>query len=161
MQTVAGDVFREAMSRVAGHVQIIATAGKAGLGGATVTAVAPVSDAPPSLLVCLNSASSTLVLIRENGIFSVNALAAEHEPVARVFSGAGGLVGPQRFRTGDGWSLSGRLPRLDHALAYAECVVTDMTLVGSHVVLIGRVEVATAGPDPAPLLYHRRGYRST
>jgi flavin reductase len=155
---VSGATFREAMSRVAGHVQIIATGGPAGLSGVTATAATPVSDAPPSMLVCLNAGSATLDKIRGNGVFSVNALAASHEAIARIFSGEGGVTGAQRFRSGDGWDMSRRAPLLSGAMAHLVCAVTDMTAVGSHVVLIGRVEAAAAGADALPLMYHRRAY---
>jgi flavin reductase len=154
----SGPAFREAMSRIASHVTIVATSGPGGLGGVTVTAVTPVSDAPPSILICLNADSRTLEKIRRNGVFCVSALAAQHEAVAQVFSGGGGLDGPQRFRTGDGWIMEGRSPRLRDALAAVECAVADITPVGTHVVLIGRVETAHEGPDLPPLMYHRRRY---
>ncbi len=154
----SGAGFRDAMSRVAGHVHIIATSGPAGLGGVTATAVTSVSDAPPSMLVCLNANSVTLQRIRENGVFSINALAASHEAAARVFSGGGGLEGAQRFRQDDGWLMDGLSPRIKDALAQFQCEVADITAVGSHVVLVGRVVSAAAGADLPPLMYHRREY---
>lgn len=157
-QAASGVDFREAMSRIASHVTLVATSGPAGLGGVTATAVMPVSDAPPSLIVCLNAGSRTLAKIRENGVFCVSALAAQHEPVARIFAGEGGFEGTQRFRQGDGWLMDGRAPRLKDALSALECSIADMTPVGTHVVLIGRVEAAHAGPDLPPLMYHRRQY---
>ncbi len=150
--------FREAMSRVAGHVHVITTQGAGGLSGVTATAVSSVSDAPPSMLVCLNADSTTLGRMRANGVFGINVLAAPHEGVARAFSGEGGLEGAQRFRRDDGWEMSGRAPILPDALASFICSVTDATHVGSHVILIGRVEQANAGPDKPPLIYHRRQY---
>jgi flavin reductase (DIM6/NTAB) family NADH-FMN oxidoreductase RutF len=155
---VSGALFREAMSRVAGHVHVIATGGSAGLSGVTATAVTSVSDAPPSMLVCLNAGSRTLEHIRANGRFSINTLPASMEALARVFAGEGGLTGAQRFRAEDGWDMSARSPRLRQAMASFDCAVTDVTDVGSHVILIGRVEAAHAGDDVPPLMYHRREY---
>jgi flavin reductase len=156
--TVDGHAFREAMSRVAGHVHVIATGGPAGLSGVTATAVTSVSDAPPSMLVCLNAGSRTLEHIRANGRFSINTLPASLEAVARVFAGEGGLTGAQRFRADDGWDFAAAAPRLRQAMASFDCAVTDMTDVGSHVILIGRVEAARAGDNVPPLMYHRREY---
>jgi flavin reductase len=157
-QAEAGAAFREAMSRVAGHVHVIATGGRSGLSGVTATAVSSVSDAPPSMLVCLNAGSRTLGHIRDNGVFSINTLSAAQEAVARIFAGEGGLEGAQRFRAGDAWDFTLPAPRLGNAMASFACAVTDLTDVGSHVVLIGRVELAVAGPDVPPLIYHRRQY---
>jgi flavin reductase len=153
-----GTAFREAMSRVAGHVHVIATGGKSGLSGVTATAVSSVSDAPPSMLVCLNAGSRTLGHIRDNGVFSISALSAAQESVARIFAGEGGLEGAQRFRAGDGWDFARPVPRLVAAMAFFACTVTDITEVGSHVVLIGQVDLALAGDDLPPLIYHRRQY---
>jgi flavin reductase len=146
------------MSRIAGHVHIVATGGPAGLGGVTATAVTSVSDSPPSLLVCLNGASATLEKIRSNGVFSINALAASQMSAARAFAGEGGLEGAQRFRRDDGWQMDGRAPVLPSALASFICTVNDITPVGGHVILIGRVEQARAGEDHPPLMYQRRQY---
>jgi len=155
-----GARFREAMSRVAEQVHVIATQGSAGLGGATATAVASVSDAPPSLLVCLNAASSTLERIRTNRVFSVNVLSAGQREIADIFAGARGLEGPDRFRSGDGWSMAGGAPVLPGALSSFDCRVTDMTAIGSHVVVFGEVDrIAVGGEEPA-LLYRRRRYET-
>jgi flavin reductase len=158
VRTASGTAFREAMSRVAGHVHVVATGGKAGLAGVTATAVSSVSDAPPSMLVCLNAGSRTLTNIRGNGVFSINALAARHEPMGRIFAGEGGVEGAQRFRAGDGWDFTQAAPRLTEAMAFFSCAVSDITEVGSHVILIGRVDEAIAGGDLPPLIYHRRQY---
>ncbi len=157
-KTVDGQLFREAMSRIAGHVHVVATGGPAGLSGVTATAVTSVSDAPPSMLVCLNAGSRTLEHIRINGRFGINALPAAMEAAARIFAGEGGFSGAQRFRAEDGWDLATPAPRLRQAMAYFDCAVTDMTVVGTHVILIGRVEAALAGDDVPPLMYHRREY---
>ncbi len=156
----AGARFREAMSRVAEQVHVIATRGPAGLGGATATAVASVSDAPPTLLVCLNAASSTLARIRDNGVFSVNVLAGAQKDVAEIFAGSRGLEGEARFRPGDGWSMDGLAPVLGNALSSFDCRVTGLSAVGSHVVIFGAVETIAVGGEEPPLLYHRRRYET-
>ncbi len=153
-----GARFREAMSRVAEQVHVVATRGSAGLGGATATAVASVSDAPPTVLVCLNAASSTLARIRANGVFSVNVLSAGQREVAEIFAGAKGLEGEARFRPQDGWSMAGGAPVLSGALSSFDCRLTQCTPVGSHVVVFGLVEAIAVGGEEPPLLYHRRRY---
>src|SRR3712207_7651316 len=50
-------LFREGMSRVAGAVHVVTTDGPAGRAGFTATAIAPVTDSPASLLVCVNTKS--------------------------------------------------------------------------------------------------------
>jgi flavin reductase len=148
------------MSRVAEQVHVVATRGAAGLGGATATAVASVSDSPPTLLVCLNAASGTLTRIRANGVFSVNVLSSAQQEIAAIFAGGLGLEGEARFRVSDGWSSDGLAPVLAGALSSFNCRVTDLTAVGSHVVVFGAVEAIAVGGEEPPLLYHRRRYET-
>jgi flavin reductase len=157
--TLSGVAFRDAMSRVAGAVHIIATDGKAGLGGATATSVTSVSASPPSLLLCLNQTSRTLDRIRENGVFSVNVLSAEQRDVADIFAGATGLEGAARFRVSHGWRMGDGPPILQTALVVLVCQLESMVPVGSHMVVIGTVLQAEVGGDQPPLIYHRRAYK--
>ena len=67
-------VFREAMSRLGAAVHIVTTSGKAGRAGFTATAVASVSDSPPTVLVCLNRKSQiTPDHAREQGVLRQHA----------------------------------------------------------------------------------------
>lgn len=151
--------FREAMSRVAGAVHLVATDGPAGRGGLTATAVTSVTDTPPTLLACVNATSRSARLIRENGVFSVNTLAIEHEAIAKRFAQSA-LGMDERFALGD-WSAGpGGAPWLRGALANFALDVVDLRQVGSHLVVIGTVRAATSGALSPPLVYHRRGYHS-
>lgn len=157
---VTDKAFRDAMSRVAGAVHVVATDGKAGLGGATATSVTSVSASPPSLLVCLNQASQTFERIRANGVFSVNVLAAGQRDIADAFAGATGLEGAARFRIGHGWRMGDGPPVLETGLSSLVCALADMFPVGSHMVVIGAVQQVQCGDDQQPLIYHRRAYRA-
>src|SRR5258708_19832275 len=79
--TVDPAAFREAMSRLGAAVHVITTAGPAGKAGTTATAVCSVTDAPPSLLVCLNRRSQTNPAVLQTGAFCVNTLGT---PGARI-----------------------------------------------------------------------------
>src|SRR5438270_3584260 len=88
--TVEAPVFREAMSRLGAAVHVVTTAGPGGRAGFTATAVCSVSDAPPTLLVCLNRKSQGGPTLRENMVFCVNTLGADCEALADVFAGRTG-----------------------------------------------------------------------
>lgn len=154
----AAIAFREAMSRVAGAVHVVATDGAAGRAGLTATAVTSVSDSPPSLIVCLNASSRTAGILKANGAFSVNTLAAEHVAIARHFSRSG-LSMDERFAQGQWQAGPGGAPLLVGALARFAAKVLDLRRVGSHYVVVGEVLAAEAGADAEPLVYHRRAYR--
>jgi len=158
-QAVDGDAFREAMSRIGAAVHIVTTAGPAGRAGATMTAVTSVSDAPPTVLVCINRSGRLNTVLRGNGVFCVNTLVAGDEELAGVFAGRGGLDHEARF--GHGHWRAGRLgtPTLVGARAVLECRVSELTEVGSHTVVFGRVEAVHLHRSRAALLYLDRGYR--
>src|SRR5258705_7996260 len=97
MRTVEAAAFREAMSRLGAAVHVIATAGPGGKTGATATAVCSVSDAPPTVLMCLNRRSQTNPVVTENGVFCVNTLGHAHAEIADIFAGRTGVQGTDRF----------------------------------------------------------------
>jgi flavin reductase (DIM6/NTAB) family NADH-FMN oxidoreductase RutF len=157
---ITAPLFREAMSRVAGAVHLVATDGAAGKAGLTATAMTSVSDDPPTLLVCLNRASRTAAMLRENGAFSVNTLGGNHQALAEIFAGRTDLHGEARFGHG-AWRI-GLLdqPVLVGALAAFTVKVEDIRTVASHLVVIGRILAVEIGPDQPGLVYARRRYRS-
>jgi len=62
--------FRLAMREFASGVTVVATGQGDGRCGCTATAIASLSMNPPSLVVCLNQATSTLAALRREGVFS-------------------------------------------------------------------------------------------
>jgi flavin reductase len=157
----AGDpkLFREGMSRVAAAVHVVTTAGPAGRGGFTATAVTPVTDAPPSLLVCVNTASRSVAALIENGLFAVNALAYDDLAVADTFSGRSGIFGEERFAIGTWTGGPLRPPLLLSSLVSFECRLSDARIVATHHVLIGEIVHIRLGEDRPALVYRGRGYR--
>lgn len=156
---IDGEVFREAMSRIGAAVHIVTTAGVAGRAGATMTAVTSVSDEPPTLLVCINRNGRLNTVLRGNGVFCINTLVTGDEDLAGVFAGRGGLDHEARFQHGQ-WSVGALgTPVLAGARAVLECRVSDVSEVGSHTVVFGRVEAVHLGRKRSALLYVDRGYR--
>src|SRR3954464_8214319 len=82
--------FRDGMSRVAASVHVITTDGPAGRAGFTATAVAPVTDSPASLLVCIDAAGRSAQALAENAVFCVNTLAVGDRALAEIFAGRSG-----------------------------------------------------------------------
>lgn len=156
---VAGADYRDAMSRIAGAVHVIASDGAAGRGGVTMTAVTSVSDAPPTVLVCLNRTSRFGAILRANGVFSVNTLVGGDEELAGLFAGVGGVDHPDRFAE-DRWERGTTgAPLLRGARAVLDCRITEVTEVGSHGVFFARVEAVRVGDARPALLYVDRAYR--
>lgn len=152
-------IFREAMSRLGAAVHIVTTDGKSGKAGFTATAVASVSDAPSTLLVCLNRKSQITPLMLENGSFCVNTLAASEETIADVFAGRTGIFMAERFKTGNWDTIKTGSPALKSAIATFDCRVLEAKEVGSHFVYFGSVVAVRLGPAAKALVYHDRAYK--
>jgi flavin reductase len=149
--------FRDAMAQVASAAHLVTTLGPAGRAGLTATAVASVSDTPPTLLVCIEAGSRTLAAIEASGIFCVNTLAAADHELAAVFAGQRGLSGEARFDVGDWQKLATGAPALASALVSFDCRLVGAQDVATHRVLIGEVVALGGGGSGPGLVYrHRR-----
>jgi flavin reductase len=157
--TVEPALFREAMSRLGAAVHVITTAGPAGKTGATATAVCSVTDAPPTLLMCLNRRSQTNPVVLENGVFCVNTLGASGAEIADMFAGRTGVQGSDRFGIGEWTVLGTGSPVLASAVIAFDCRITEVRAVGSHNVFFGAVETVRLGAAEPALVYHERAYK--
>lgn len=152
-------LFREGMSRVAAAVHVVTTDGPSGIGGFTATAVTPVTDNPASLLVCVNTAGRSAQALLTNGIFCVNALAAEDQALADVFAGRTELHGPERFSKGQWTKLVTGAPALVTSLVSFDCRLSDARVVATHHVIIGEIITIRLGETKPALVYQGRLYR--
>lgn len=159
-QAVAAELFRAGMRRVAAAVSIVTTDGAAGRCGFTASAVCSVTDAPPTLLVCMNRRSVINPVFKANGAFCVSTLAAEQESLSRCFAGLDGVSMDERFRRAAWTTLATGAPALEGALVAFDCRLTEVKEVGTHSVLFGLIEaIDLARPERDALLYVNRGYR--
>jgi flavin reductase len=159
VRTVAPELFRDAMSRLGAAVHVITTAGPGGKTGATATAACSVSDAPPTLLMCLNRRSQTNPVVVENGVFCVNSLGAGGAEIADIFSGRTGVQGIDRFAVGEWTVLSTGSPVLTSAVVAFDCRIVEVRPVASHNVFFAAVEAVRLGPSGPALVYHERAYK--
>jgi flavin reductase (DIM6/NTAB) family NADH-FMN oxidoreductase RutF len=158
-QTVEAAAFREAMCRMGAAVHIVTTAGPGGKSGFTATALCSVSDAPPTLLVCLNSSSQITPVLRKNKVFCVNTLGAGDTAIADIFAGRTGVFMEERFATGAWTNLKTGSPVFASAVVAFDCRIAEVKSVGSHNVIFGVVEAMQLGPSGPVLLYHDRAYK--
>lgn len=155
---VDGSAYREAMSRLASAVHLITTDGPGGRAGFTASAVCSVSDAPPTLLVCVNRASSAYAALTHNGTLCVNTLGEGHEAVAGLFGGRTPM--DERFAAGTWRRLRSGAPALADALVSFDCRIVGRHAVGSHDVLYCVVEALAAPGQADALLYSERRYHT-
>jgi flavin reductase (DIM6/NTAB) family NADH-FMN oxidoreductase RutF len=148
--------FRHAMRALSSGVAIIACGEGETRLGCTVTSLASLSLAPPTLLVCLARSSSTLAGLREAGAFSISLLAARHRALAHRFSGHSGVHGARRFDSAQWVTLSTGAPVLADAIAAFDCLVEEVIERHSHAIVLGAVVSLKEGVDE-PVLARRRG----
>lgn len=155
-----GKLYRDAMARYAGHVQIVTTEYEGVRRGVTITAACSVSDNPPTVLVCLNNSNPNNAVFFESGYFALNSLAARHEALANAFAGFGKMPAEERFALGAWQTLATGAPVLSDAIAVFDCRVVDTKVTATHTVLFGEVAALHFGPKDETLIYLDRGYRS-
>jgi flavin reductase (DIM6/NTAB) family NADH-FMN oxidoreductase RutF len=152
MQTGADAAeFKLGMRNLAGAVNIITSTSGGRPYGMTATAVCSATADPPTVLVCINKATTTHSAIAEAGLFCVNVLRHEDQDLSTLFSG--GQKGEGRFRP-EQWSrLATGAPVLESALVAFDCRVVNRLEHGTHSIFLGAVERLQIGRKGKPLLY--------
>jgi flavin reductase (DIM6/NTAB) family NADH-FMN oxidoreductase RutF len=152
------NMFRAAMRNLAGGVTVVSTGQGNARAGLTATSVSSLSIDPPSLLVCIGRASTTLSALAANRAFGVNVLAAHHREVAERFSGRGGVCGAQRYAGSDWMTLVTGAPILADALTAIDCTLEELIEWHSHAIVVGRVRSVHVNGGTSPLVYWQGNY---
>ena len=152
--------FLQGMSYVAATVNIVTTDGPAGRCGVTVSAMSSVSadTEKPTLLVCINDASSGAAPMIENGTFCVNILRDDQSFVSDTFAGRHGDKGEEKFGCAEWTTFQTGAPVLSDALVSFDCKLTNDVVVGSHHVFFGEVQEVRIAEAGLPLIYANRSY---
>uniref|UniRef100_A0A831UHA0 Flavin reductase n=1 Tax=Thermus islandicus TaxID=540988 RepID=A0A831UHA0_9DEIN len=144
---MTAEAFKEALSRFASGVAVVAAAEPLEERGMTATAFMSLSLEPPLVALGIAEKARLLPLLERARAFSVSFLREGQETVAEHFAG--------RPREGVGL-VEGRVPG---ALAVLRCRLHATYPGGDHRIVVGRVEGVELGEEGAPLVYYRRGYR--
>ncbi|WP_281701131.1 flavin reductase [Acetobacter malorum] len=131
-------VFREGMSRLPSGITLITTGGPAGLHGFTATAVCSVSDAPPTLLVCVNRNTSAHDHILSHQCLAVNVLAEGQEHLCSAFSSRKYTMA-ERFALARWENGITGAPLLEGAVVSFECRVSRVIDTPTHSIVIATV----------------------
>lgn len=150
--------FRNGMASLAAAVHVVTTMGPAGRSGFTASAVCSVTDASPTLLVCVNQRTSSLAAILDSRRLCINTLAPHHEALSRQFGAK--IPMDERF-SGGSWSpgMNGA-PVLEDALVSFECSLQSVQEIGTHAVLFCNVLKVNPGEAGEALVYFGRAYRA-
>jgi cob(II)yrinic acid a,c-diamide reductase len=159
-QPIDPGLYRNAMSRFGGHVQLVTTAIGDQQRGVTITAACSVSDNPATVLVCLNNSNPKNDIFFRSGIFALNTLGAHHQALADAFSGRTLLSNEERFATGKFDKLVTGAPVLHDALASFDCRVTEIKEMTTHHIIFGEVVAVRFDEAKPALLYMNRDYHT-
>jgi flavin reductase (DIM6/NTAB) family NADH-FMN oxidoreductase RutF len=142
--------FRDALSRWASGVTIVAVNDGGRVVGTTVSAFMSLSLDPPLVLAALGRNATVLPFLEPGAAVGISILAREQARLATVFADPF-PVGPDPF-------LPGTPPRVRDALVALTCTVRDVSRVGDHTLITAEVTGAVVGAEQ-PLLRFRRRYR--
>ncbi|MCZ7469138.1 flavin reductase [Agrobacterium sp. O3.4] len=148
--------FRNGMSRLGSAVNVVTTRSGGKRYGFTASAVCSVSDTPPTLLVCVNRASSCFHAFENTRHFCVNTLMPGQEDISERFGGK--TPAEDRFALGD-WreGLTGA-PILANSSVSFECELSSTVDEATHRIFFGRVIDIRENEARATLLYCMRRY---
>jgi flavin reductase (DIM6/NTAB) family NADH-FMN oxidoreductase RutF len=152
--------FRDALASFVTGVTVITTQGTDHPYGMTANAFSSVSLDPPLILVCVIQGTEGAAFIQENGVFAVNVLATEQEPVSRYFASRDRPRGWDTFRQISHSRAASGSPILDGVAAYLDCRLVAAHDAGDHVIFVGEVMALGSDLDATPLLFHRGQYRA-
>lgn len=153
VQTVLSTEFRQAMRSLAGGVAVITVGRGDDISGMTVTSLSSFSVDPPALIVSINRQSSSWPILRRDGVFGVNILAADQVEIAERFAGKGGLKGLARFGSLQRRTLLTGVPFLAGTLVGIDCEVEHVIERHSHAIVVGRVLALERGGGSGALAH--------
>ena len=148
--------FKIGMRSLAGAVSIITSSHEGRVFGMTATAVCSACAEPPTVLVCVNQATTTHQAIEQSKVFCVNVLRHEDRELSGLFSGV--QKGEGRFLAERWVRLATGSPVLLNSLVSFDCRVTNRLVHGTHTIFLGEVEQLQIGRKGKPLLYSEGQY---
>ena len=139
------------MGAFATGVTVVTTRGEEHAYGMTANAFSSVSLDPPLILVCVISRSEGADHITSNGVFAVNILSAEQEPLSRYFSSRDRPKGRDAFAEVPHRIGASGSPILDGGRrGFLDCRLHATHEAGDHLIFIGEVlELERAGRSRA------------
>jgi len=147
--------LKDAYARWATGVTIVTARADDRIHGMTVSAFTEVSLDPPLVLVCIDRASNTQPLIAQGGVFAVNILARDQEPLARRFASV--EAEDRRFQDLHCETGVTGAPLLVGSIASLDCRLETAHEAGDHIIFIGAV-VGLQVSGGEPLLFYDRRY---
>jgi flavin reductase len=151
--------FRGALGTFATGVTVVTSQGPEHAYGMTANSFSSVSLDPPLILICVISGTEGARTIAANGVFAVNILSADQEPLSRYFASRERPRGHEAFAAVAHSRGTTGSPILDGVAGYLDCRLVQSHQAGDHEIFIGEVLGIGTDPTAEPLLFHGGRYR--
>ncbi|CAN5806612.1 flavin reductase family protein [soil metagenome] len=148
--SLSPDDFRDALSRWASGVTLVAARHDGRIVATTVSAFTSLSLDPPLVLVALGPNASVLPFLQPGERFGISILGEQQRRLATSYADVF-PVGPDPFPA-DGE------PLVRDALAGLSCTVNEVRSGGDHVLIIAGVQDVRVSGDDEPLIRFFRSY---
>lgn len=149
--------FKKALGSFLSGVTLITAVHRGEKFGMAASSFTSVTTSPPTILVCLNTRTSTHDAVVESGQFTVNLMAEEQRQFVEIFSRKSFEI--EKFaQVAHRIAPDGGIEITD-SLASLNCSVVSREIVGTHSVILGQVSTLSV-LQKAPLAYFR-GYYDT
>ena len=147
--------FRNILGKFATGVCVITTSDEGVPAfGMTVNFFCSLSLFPPLVMWSIGESSDCFSDFEKVGRYAVNILSEGQQLLSARYS----KKGDHALHDGDWKEGQSGCPILAESLASFECEIESWVTGGDHVILIGRVEYASAGDESRPLLFYSGRY---
>jgi flavin reductase (DIM6/NTAB) family NADH-FMN oxidoreductase RutF len=151
--------LRDALGTFATGITVITTKGSDHPYGMTANAFSAVSLDPPLVLVCVIKGTEGAESIAQNGVFAVNILSEDQEPISRYFASRDRPRGWEAFRQISHRTAATGSPIIDDTVGFFDCRLHAAHEAGDHIIFIGEVVAIGQAPESMPVLFHKGKYR--
>ncbi len=150
-ETVTLDEFKSAMRALPAGISIITSGTGEAVCGIVVSSLTSISAEPPLVGFFINQGSSCREILLRNGRFVANVIGDGHDEVMKAFVER--PQGVERFAVGQWRSGFGSLPVLTDAIASMECEIVFSQAIGTHRLVVGKIQRVTRG-DASPVVHY-------
>lgn len=150
-------IFKKVMRRWASGVSVVTTRVAEDVYGLTVSGFVGVSLDPPLVMVSVGHDQASHDRLREGGCYGVSLLRADQADLSNRFAGLQEGV-TDRFEGIAHHPVISGAPILDDCLAWFDCRLDAMHVVGDHTLFIGAVLAGDVVSDAPPLVFYNSHY---
>ena len=149
--------LRQSMRAWVSGVTIVTASHAGELHGMTVSSFTSVALEPPLIIISLQTASRTQILVSQAKAFAVTILAEDQQELSDRF--AGRIPDTEDRLTGlETEMLATGAPFIKGGLAYLDCRVRQSISIGTNTLFLAEVVAARGNEEGQPLVYHDRKY---